>query len=108
MLAQYEQTLNGQFGSQTPILDKSGQVVEPGDPEGAGGHHLDESSVLVFDQLQESIQGNQKLDDWEKLTERMQNPFTMMRRWLKFEILDLEAILEAIDKRDEMEKRKHS
>ena len=29
-----------------------------------------------------------------------------MRRWLKFEILDLEAILEAIEKRDEMEKRK--
>jgi len=31
-----------------------------------------------------------------------------MRRWLKFEILDLEAILETIEKRDEMEKRRLS
>ena len=29
-----------------------------------------------------------------------------MRRWLKFEIYDLEAILEAIERRDDMEKRK--
>ena len=29
-----------------------------------------------------------------------------MRRWLKFEILDLEAMLEAVDKSTEMEKRK--
>ena len=35
----------------------------------------------------------------------MQNPFTIMRRWLKFEILDLEAILEAIDKSHDMDKR---
>lgn len=37
----------------------------------------------------------------------MQNPFTDMRRWLKFEILDLQAILEAIDKKNEMEKRRN-
>ena len=29
-----------------------------------------------------------------------------MRRWLNYEILDLEAILEAIDHKNEMEKRK--
>jgi hypothetical protein len=67
---------------------------------------LNESSFLVFDQLQDSIADNEKLDDWEKLTERLQNPFTIMRRWLKFEIYDLEAILEAIERRDDMEKRK--
>ena len=38
----------------------------------------------------------------------MTNPFTIMRRWLKFEILDLEAILQAIEKRDLMEKRRIS
>lgn len=38
----------------------------------------------------------------------MQNPFTVMRRWLKFEILDLEAILEAIETKNEMEKRRIS
>ena len=30
-----------------------------------------------------------------------------MRRWLKFEILDLNAILEAIDKKNETEKRRN-
>jgi len=29
-----------------------------------------------------------------------------MRRWLKFEVLDLEAILDAVEKSSEMEKRK--
>jgi hypothetical protein len=37
----------------------------------------------------------------------MQNPFTDMRRWLKFELLDLKAILEAIEKKNEMEKRRN-
>ena len=49
---------------------------------------------------------DEKVDGWSKLTERMQNPFTIMRRWLKFEILDLESILEAIERSAEMEKRK--
>lgn len=35
----------------------------------------------------------------------MQNPFKIMIRWLKFEILDIEAILEAISKKNEMEKQ---
>ena len=38
----------------------------------------------------------------------MQNPFTVMRRWLNYEILDLEAILEAIAKKSEMDERKRS
>lgn len=36
----------------------------------------------------------------------MKNPFTVMRRWLSYEILDLEAILEAIAKKNEMEERR--
>ena len=36
---------------------------------------------------------------------KMQNPFTNMRRWLKFELLDLRAILQAIDKKNEMKRR---
>ena len=43
----------------------------------------------------------------ESLPHKMQNPFTDMRRWLKFDILDLQAILEAIDKKNEMEKRRN-
>jgi len=38
----------------------------------------------------------------------MQNPFTVMRRWLSYEILDLEAILEAIAKKSEMEDRRRA
>ncbi len=34
---------------------------------------------------------------------KMQNPFKIMIRWLKFEILDIEAILEAISKKNEMD-----
>ena len=39
------------------------------------------------------------------LNDKMQNPFTLMRRWLKFEILDLEAILTAIETSNEMDKK---
>jgi hypothetical protein len=42
----------------------------------------------------------------EEMPRNMKNPFTVMRRWLNYEILDLEAILEAIDHKNEMEKRK--
>lgn len=63
---------------------------------------------MVFDQLQNSIAGDERLDDWQRLTDKMQNPFTIMRRWLKFELLDLEAILEAVEKSNEMEKRKNA
>lgn len=33
------------------------------------------------------------------------NPFTMMRYWLKFEYLELEAILEAFQTRNAIEKK---
>lgn len=36
------------------------------------------------------------LGDIETMPKKMQNPFKAMLRWLKFEILDLEAILFAI------------
>ena len=36
----------------------------------------------------------------------MQNPFSNMRRWLKFELLDLRAILTAIEKKNEMENQR--
>ena len=36
----------------------------------------------------------------------MQNPFSNMRRWLKFELLDLRAILTAIEKKNEMDNQR--
>jgi hypothetical protein len=43
------------------------------------------------------------VDDIEDLSVRMQNPFRIMLRWLRFEILDIEAILEAINKKNTMD-----
>lgn len=57
------------------------------------------SSFMIFDQLHEE---EEEGDAWAQIADKMQNPFTIMRRWLKFEILDLEAILEAVDKSAEM------
>lgn len=42
-------------------------------------------------------------DDIEELPLKIQNPFKIMIRWLKFEILDIESILEAISKKNAME-----
>jgi hypothetical protein len=55
----------------------------------------------------EATQNQDLRTEMESLPHKMQNPFTDMRRWLKFEILDLQAILEAIDKKNEMEKRRN-
>jgi len=38
----------------------------------------------------------------------MTNPFIHVKMWLKYEILEIDAILEAIDKRAELEKRRHA
>lgn len=43
--------------------------------------------------------------NFDTLLCRMQNPFTMMRHWLKYEMLELEAILEAFSTRNAIEKR---
>ncbi len=34
--------------------------------------------------------------DFDTLMSQLTNPFTLMRNWLKFEILELEAIFEAL------------
>lgn len=36
----------------------------------------------------------------------MENPFQILKRFIKWEIMDLEAIIEAIESKNEMEKRK--
>jgi hypothetical protein len=43
--------------------------------------------------------------DFDTLMSQLTNPFTLMRHWLKFEILELEAIFEALAQRNEIEKR---
>lgn len=46
---------------------------------------------------------NHIVDEIEEFPVKMQNPFKVMLRWLKFEILDIEAILEAISKKNAMQ-----
>ena len=47
-------------------------------------------------------------NEWDRLPESIQNPFSVMRRWLRFELMDLESVLQAIDKKNEMDKRRQS
>ena len=56
---------------------------------------------MIFDAVQNADTRTQL----DSLPSKMTNPFTVMRRWLKFELLDLKAILEAIEKKNEMHKK---
>lgn len=68
--------------------------------------HFDEESkedeYMIFD----AVKNADVRTELELLPTKMQNPFTNMRRWLKFELLDLRAILQAIEKKNEMDKRR--
>jgi uncharacterized protein Usg len=49
---------------------------------------------------------NQELKQkFDTLHKDLTNPFTLMKHWLKYEILDLEAILEIISKRSDLERK---
>ena len=64
MLHSYEQTLDGTFGSGVALGIKSNREK----------NEHETSSYMVFDQLNESIAGDEKLNEWEQLSEKMQNP----------------------------------
>jgi hypothetical protein len=64
--------------------------------------NLDSEEYKVF----ESARNETLINSVNSLTTMMKNPFEIMLRWLKFEILDLEAIIEAISQKNEMERRK--
>ncbi len=60
-----------------------------------------QSSLLLF----ENPANANVRQNFDTLLSRMQNPFTMMRHWLKYEMLELDAILEAFETRHAIEKR---
>ena len=66
--------------------------------------NLNSEQYRVF----ESVQNEALIQAVTSLPTRMKNPFKIMLRWLKFEILDLEAIIEAISQKNEMERRKQN
>ena len=49
--------------------------------------------MLLF----EHEDNKQLKSEFDVLMSKLVNPFTLMRRWLKFELLELEAIFEAIN-----------
>ena len=59
----------------------------------------DQQSHLLF----ENPNNNQLRENFDSLMSKMHNPFSLMQHWLKFEILDIDAILEAISKKNDME-----
>ena len=46
--------------------------------------------------------------DFDNLPNSLTNPFINVKMWLKYEILEIEAILETIEKRHELEKRRNA
>jgi len=78
MLATYESTLIESYGD--------GRCIGKSPSTNNDDHYL------IFDAGENA---DMRLEI-EGLSAKMQNPFTNMRRWLKFELLDLGAILQAI------------
>ena len=68
----------------------------------AFGRNNDSDPYMVFD----AVKNADVRSELELLPTKMQNPFTNMRRWLKFELLDLRAVLQAIKKKNEMDRRR--
>ena len=92
MYAQFEQTLNGQFGSGDGIqLDNLGNIEQDND-----------TTAQRISQTAD----NEKVKKSNAILSKMKNPFTVMRLWLKWEIKDIEAIIEAIELSNEMAVRK--
>lgn len=79
LLKQYEQTLYANYSNEA----------------------LSTEEYKVFEAQSE----HDLIGEIESMPKKMQNPFKSMNRWLKFEILDLEAIILTVSQKNEMEKR---
>ena len=69
--------------------------------------NLPEKSQLPEEQLLFQNTKNADLrEDFDNLPKNLTNPFINVKMWLKYEVLEIEAILESIEKRHELEKRR--
>ena len=69
--------------------------------------NLPEKNQLPEEQLLFQNTKNQDLkEDFDNLPNTLTNPFINVKMWLKYEILEIDAILETIEKRHELEKRR--
>lgn len=61
------------------------------------------------EQLLFQNQNNASLkSDFDNLPNTLTNPFINVKMWLKYEVLEIEAIMESIEKRHELEKRRQA
>ena len=93
MLATYESTLIESFGQGRQSKQKNKLSMNRKD---------EQDHYMIFD----AVQNADIRTELENLPAKMANPFINMRRWLKFELLDLRAILMAIEKKNEMDDRR--
>ena len=63
----------------------------------------DSSQYILFENASKQHL-KKELNDLPNL---MENPFQILKRFIKWEMMDLEAIIETIDSKNEMSKRKH-
>ena len=96
MLATYESTIIESYGDSRGGRGRGRTSRQSINGTGDDDHYA------IFDPGENS----DVRTELEGLTTRMQNPFTNMRRWLKFELLDLRAIMGAVEKKNEMDKRR--
>ena len=82
----YSPKINTYLGSQNNLPDKS---------------QLPEEQLLFQNTKNKSVK-----EDFDNLQHSLSNPFTNVKRWLKYEVLEIEAILESIEKRNELDKRR--
>lgn len=84
MLATYEGTLLESYGRMSTAARRQSRRVNE-----SAVMANDDDHYRVFD----AVENADTRIELESLPAKMQNPFTNMRRWLKFELLDLRAIL---------------
>ena len=93
MMATYESTLIESYGEGRQDKKKN---------ELSMTRKTEQDHYMIFD----AVANADTRTELENLPAKMQNPFINMRRWLKFELLDLRAILQAIEKKNEMDDRR--
>ena len=101
------QMMNSMLGTyETNLIDSYGDGQRRGRKRAQQTAFVSDQDdhYMIFD----AVQNAETRTQLDTLPSKMTNPFTVMRRWLKFELLDLKAMLEAIEKKNEMEKRRIS
>ena len=72
---------------------------------GSNQHNMETSTLAEKCLLFENPKNAELKQEFDNLSKNLVNPFTLMRHWLKYERLDLDAVFEAIGRRNELERK---